>query len=302
MQLREFFETVYVPRKLRGKSQNSIRLYQQCIKQFERTLGRAANVEDLTDDNVLRHLARRSNVAPATRNKELTELKAMWRLATQKGMLATWPEIQDEPEPEQAPIAWLQSELTRLLEACARQSDTICGIPASLWWAGLVRIIVDTGERISAVRQAEFSWLSDDWLLVPATARKGKTRDRRYKLHADTIALLDAIRAAGKGSGLIFPWDRTPNSIWARYAKVIESAGLPTGRKHSFHAVRKTHGSVIYAAGLDPQEALDHTDRRTTQKYIDPRFVQKTHASDVLASYLRGDHWESPPQQKRESA
>jgi len=286
MLLEKFFETVYLPRRLRGKSERSTILYRLCINRFSETVGHKATIFDLTEDNVLAHLARRSNVAPATRNKELAELTAMWRLASQRGLLKTWPDIKSEHEPERSPIAWLADEMQQLLKGVAKQTGSIGNVPAWMWWQGLVRLTLDTGERISAVRVAKWDWIQSEWILVPAEARKGKTRDKRYRIGPLTASILDQIRHTKADEEAIFPWPYCNNYLWVKYRKVLVDAGLPTTRKHAFHALRKSCASVIHAAGLDATDCLDHSDRRTTQRYLDPRFTRSEQPCDILAQYL----------------
>lgn len=286
MLLSEFFENVYTPKRLRGKSKNSVRLYRLCIRQFEKTLGRQAYVSDLTEERVLQHLARRSNVAPATRNKELAELKAMWRLASQLGHLESWPDIQDEPEPERDPIAWMPHELQKLLDQAARLEGEVGEIPAWLWWSAIIRVILDTGERVGAVLAMEWAWVQGEWLRVPAEFRKGKTRDRSYRLSKQTLQILDLIRACNR-QRQVLPYPKHKNYLWSEFRGIVADAGLPTGRKYQFHCLRKTVGSAVYAAGSDPQDTLDHSDRRTTQRYLDPRLTRKTATCDILAAYLQ---------------
>lgn len=285
MLLLDFFETIYFPRRLRGKSERSTILYRLCVKRFSETVGHAATVDDLTEDNVLLHLSARSGVSAATRNKELSELTALWRLASQRGMLTTWPDVKSEVEPERAPIAWLAEELDQLFTGINKLDGDVGGIPAWLWWQGLVRLMLDTGERISAVRHAQWGWIQNDWVLVPAEARKGKTRDKRYRIGPLTLEVLTQIRFHSKAKD-VFPWPYVDNYLWTKYREVLKKANLPSSRKHAFHALRKTTGSVIYAAGMDATDALDHSDRRTTQRYLDPRFTKKEQPCDILASYL----------------
>ena len=187
MLLEDFLRDVYIPRKLRGKSAGSIRLYRLCLSQFGRTLGRVPSVLDLTEDNILLHLSRRSNIAPATRNKELAQLLALWRFANQRGMINTWPQIGKEHEPERDPIAWMPDELEKLLTGAKRVCGNIGNAPASIFWLAMIRTILDTGERVGAIRQVKKNWVQGEWLLVPAEARKGKTRDRRYRLSPETL-------------------------------------------------------------------------------------------------------------------
>jgi integrase len=300
MLLTDFFENVYSPVRLRGKSENSKRLYRLCLVQFGRTLGYPPNVEDLTEANVLRHLSRRSDVAPATRNKELAELTALWRLAAQRKLIDTWPDVDSEHEPERAPIAWLPDELAALLSGAAKMEGVIGQVPASTWWTALIRVTLDTGERISAVRYARWNWIQGNWLLVPAENRKGKTRDRRYRLGDVTMESLEELKKHGYDGKNVFPWPYVDNYLWLKYKAVLAAAGLPSTRKHQLHCLRKTVGSAVYAAGLDPQDALDHSDRRTTQRYLDPRFTRTQQACDVLADFLAKPTRKPSP--KRDSA
>jgi len=286
MLISEFFDSVYVPRRLRGKSQKTIRLYGLTIKQFGRSLGKLAELSDLTEDNVLAHLARRHEVAPATRNKELSQLIAIWRLAAQRKLIDTWPDLQAEDEPERAPIAWLDNELTRLLAAAARMPRRIGKIPQRVYWTLLIRLILDTGERSGAIRQTEWSWFQGEWLFVPAESRKGKTRDRRYRLSKETLTAIAAMRESSTDKQFVFPWPFSESYFWVKYRAVVKEAGLPTSRNHQLHCLRKTTASAVYAAGLDPQEALDHSDKRTTRRYLDKRFTRSEQPCDVLAIFL----------------
>jgi integrase len=286
MLLTDFFETVYVPRRLRGKSPASVRLYRLCLMQFGRSLERLPAVADLTDENILMHLARRHAVSAATRNKELSQLLALWRYACQRGLLTTWPDVRPEKEPERSPIAWMPDELSRLVATAESIGGFIGDIPAAIWWTPLIRISLDTGERIGAVRSIQWSWLQGEWLLVPAEARKGKTRDRRYRLSQDTLDSIANLRKPTGRRKEMFPWPYGENYLWNRYHVILKAAGLPKTRKHQLHALRKTFGSVVHAAGMDAQSALDHADRRTTQRYLDPRLARETNPCEPIAAYL----------------
>jgi integrase len=215
-------------------------------------------------------------------------------------MVDNFPDVPKENEPQRVPQAWLQEEVEQLLSTISGLDGTMRGttIPNWLWWRTLVMVILDTGERIGAVRQAEWDWVSAESILIPAEFRKGGKRDKWFPLSPDTQQLLVQLRHITDDKRKVFPWHYCEMYIWTQYRSILEKAGLPTGRKCGFHRHRKTHASVAYAAGLDPQELLDHCDRRTTQRYLDARFSRKTQASDILADWLRNP----PTTEKRKQA
>jgi integrase len=289
MKLSEFFEGQYKIRRLRGRSQNTVRLYRSSIRNLEKTIGRTVFLADLTDDNIARlmqDIIDRGG-SPYTSNKERSQLLAIWRFAAQLKMVDTWPTVMAEHVPERVPVAWLVDDVLALLDAASNAKGYIGSAPANLWWPALLSLALDTGERIGAVCQAEWSWVDRDWILIPAEARKGKTRDRRYKISPETIERLRQLRKFSCGSTKIFVWPYNRTYLWTRYSKLLKEAGLPYGPKDKFHKLRKTLASVAHAAGLDAQEILDHQSRRTTQKYLDIRFTRETQPSQILADWLR---------------
>jgi site-specific recombinase XerD len=289
MRIGDFFEDNYRPRKLRGRSQNTVRLYRSSIKNLEKTLGRQATLEDFTDETialVMQTILDRGG-SPFTANKERSQLLALWRYAAQTGLLTIWPTITPENEPERIPIAWLQEDIHQLIATIDRQTNSIGNIPAKMWWRGVVCICLDTGERIGAVAQCRWDWLEGSWLLVPAEARKGRKRDRRYLLSQETMRAIADVRPFSTRDGAIFPWPYCSTYLWTKFTKLLKEAGLPHGRKDKFHRLRKTLGSVVYAAGLDAQDILDHQNKRTTQAYLDPRFSRSVQPSQIIADWLR---------------
>jgi integrase len=128
----------------------------------------------------------------------------------------------------------------------------------------------DTAERIDGV--LSLRWIDMEWdtssLIIKAEGRKGSRADRRYVVHPTTCATLGRIANAGP---LVFTWDRSPTSMWDHYRRILEAAGLPTGRETMFHALRKTHATELHRSGGDATASLDHADARTTRRYLGQR-------------------------------
>jgi hypothetical protein len=178
--LQDFFESYYLPLKLRSRSRNTIRLYRHSVRSFGKFLDRPAKLTDLTDDTVSAYLAWlvSRKLSPYTVNKERSQLLAIWNYAARKGHVATFPDVQPERVPQRVPQAWTTDELSRLIESCRSQSGDVCGVPAADWWTALHLVIWDTAERIGAVLQLTWRGYQQPWLLIPAETSErvaGKT-------------------------------------------------------------------------------------------------------------------------------
>ncbi|NLX55090.1 MAG: site-specific integrase [Planctomycetaceae bacterium] len=283
MLLHDFFETIYLPLKLRNRSDNTVRLYRYSIRCFEETLGRPATLEDLTDTQVSMHLARlvADKRSPYTVNKERSQLLAIWSFAARKRYVEAFPDVEPEVAPKRAPLAWLESDMRRLVQACHDQTGYYDGIPAATWWIAIHEVCWDTAERIGAIRQLTWEHLnSDGWLIVPAELRKGKREDKCFLLGPDTLGTLQAISLPERR--LIFPWPFSTTYLYHVYRKILRRAGLPTDSRSKFHRLRRTAASYYEAAGGNATDLLGHANRETTKRYLDPRIVKQKQPSEVL--------------------
>ena len=282
-----FFDNHYRPLRLRGRSPETSRLYRISIRHFDETMGRDAVLTDLTNENINRHLQRIRDKgrAPATVNKDLSQLGAIWRFASRHGHVGNWPEVRKEIEPKRVPMAWTPQEVRQLLATIEAMAGMLGNVAERSFWGAIVRLCLDTGERIGAVRVAQWDWLNDDWLIVPAESRKGKTRDRAYQLSPHTMELLGELRKAAIGS-TIFYFPREPGYLWRRLAHIQAKAGLPVDRRSKWHRMRRTVATAVHASGGDAQAAMDHSSRKTTDSYIDPRATKTVANSSVVTDYL----------------
>lgn len=277
----------YEAKKLRNGSDNTLRLYKHTLSSFAQFLGRPPAVSDLTDETIETFMFRTVKLggSPASANKHRSQITALWRFAYHRKLTEKWPDVKPMKEPEQVVLAWMPDEVDMLMAACRRVQGSICGATAALWWRTLLSVLLETGERIGAIMQLEKTSLTEQWIIVPAKFRKGKTRDRIYKLEPETMELVRKL-ADETDSPLIFPWPYRPNYLWNRYRKLIDDAGLPIGRKRAFHALRKTCASAVQRAGGDATAALDHASPKTTKRYLDQRIVGGESPSSLLKRFL----------------
>lgn len=260
------------------------RQYGFAFKDFTAALGRAPTLDDLTDDNVVLMMAWQQNkkLAVKTINERRGRINAFWSWLTKRGILRTWPTTPPIPEPERIPVAWSPEQISQLFKCCRKLPGTIDLIRACDWWYSLHLALWDTGERITALVNCEWSHLSGAWLVIPAELRKGRKKDKSYELHEDTLAAIEVIHAQDQARSKIWPWPYCEAYLWARYKTIRQKFGLPTDRKSSFHRMRKSVATHFEAAGGNATELLSHTSRKVTESYLDPRFLKPPQAKDKL--------------------
>jgi integrase len=282
--LESFYETYFEPLKLRGRADNTRRLYRTTLRTFGKFLTRPPELNDLTDDTVSRFLDwfLRLPRSPFSANKERSNLLAIWRFACRKNFVDHWPDVEPDAEPERIPQAWTAAQIAQLLAACNDVKGTISGVPACLWWRTLHLVAWDTGERIGGIRDLRWSHVDrvGGWVLVPAELRKGGKADRIYRLADDTLASLAELRAVS--AKYVFPWPYSRNYLWNRYGKLLRESGLPHDRSRKFHCIRRSVASHYEAAGGNATTLLGHSGRKVTMAYLDPRIVKPESAIDRL--------------------
>lgn len=283
MTLRELFD-LYRVRKLLGASETTVKKYLRTIALADKLIGRTATVDDLTDDLVAALMQAKIDKGRTnhTANDARAKICALWTWGAKKRFVDTFPDVDQLKAPETIPTAWTVEELPRVFAACDLAKRDMCGVPGSLWWRALLSVLWDSGERLGAILDAKWSRLAGEWLTVPASARKGKTRDKVYRLHPDTLELLQRMRAYHDRDELL-PADCSYASLFDRFRSMLRRAGLPCDRKHLFHAIRRSVASHAKAAGGDATAILDHSDATITKRYyLDPRVTGTQAPVDIL--------------------
>lgn len=280
MFLCDYLIDVYAP--LRGLSARSITLYRYTLNAFSEFAGHQTTLDDLEELTVSRFLAARMTVkAAATVAKDRAQLRALWEMAARRGLAKTWPTLRRIRVPERVPEAWLTDEFQRLLHAAAQEPGLIDGVPAGDFWKALVRLLYETGERVSAAMALEWSDVRPDSVLYRAETRKGQTRDILRSITPSCHAAIEAIR---RPRAMVFAWPFAKSMLWYRMGRICRRAGLPSDRRSKFHRIRRTTASHYAAAGGDAQRLLDHSSPAVTRRYLDPRILPEIRASDLLPS------------------
>lgn len=314
--VKDFFETVVRPIKLRGKSPLTIEGYDEAIRVYER-YWRALDpsratvplpLDALSDELVGCYLLSRSDVEPASRNKHLRYLSSLAKLAASKGFIPAPLGLKEEDEPKRKRRCWSIEEVERLLQVTASLSDSkqprllryrrrrIGDTPAAYWWLALILVVYNTGVRISAVMsiRVEDLDLARGRLLVRAEMQKDK-EDQEFSLLPETIAALQLLKpqrltrlfqewpfdkARATGIHRKYRW----STLTQHLSKLLGAAGLPTTRLDKFHKLRRTFCTqVARKRGKEiAREVMGHSTQQVTNVYIDDRFMELPSVAEIL--------------------
>jgi integrase len=298
MTLDDFLTQIYVPLKLRGRSQESIRLLRHAITQFSRWLGRPAVLEDFDDLVVSQFLAKRGEkLAPESVARERSGLIALWNLAQARGLVRLRPCVTTELVPERTPRALTEGELTRLFAVSERSTGWVGPVPARVFFPTLIAVLFYSGERITATLSIARDQYRRPWLIVPPHTRKGKRRERVYELPPWVCDMLDEMLTYHRAER-VFHWGATMTALRKRWKTLTRRAGLGDGREVQFHVLRKSTGSHLHAAGGDATAYLGQSSDSITRKsYLDPRITgsRRPKPWELLPTLRSEDQPPDPP-------
>jgi len=296
MTLDSFLLTVYVPLRLRGRSPESVRLLRHAITQFSRWLGRPALLDDLDDLVVSQWLtARGERLAPNSVARERSGILAIWNFAQARGLVRLRPAVAPELIPERVPRAFTADELVRLAASAKLATGWVGPVPAGTFFAALVAVGLETGERINAILSTPRHCWTRPTLTVPARVRKGGRVERVYELSPEACDLVDRVTA--HVGPTVFWWEASGTALRKRWKTITRRAGLGDGRDVQFHALRRSTASHLAAAGFDATAFLGHSsDRITRRSYLDPRVVDaaRPKAWAAMPRVFRPDNQEPP--------
>lgn len=101
---------------------------------------------------------------------------SVWRWAVRKKLIGHYPDVPKFKEPKRLPRAKLIDEISAALEACRDETRDVAGVPGYLFWQALILTIYDTGLRIGATMQLQWSGFDPvaETIFIDATTQKQK--------------------------------------------------------------------------------------------------------------------------------
>lgn len=284
-----------------GQHQRSAGWIDDGLARFNEAIGARRLMRSVGTSDIGNYLAqRRLKVGPATANRDLNIIRALWRFAARRlkadvGEMPDWPALrQVEPAPRK-----------RTLRSPER--DKLLGeLPPDL--ALLLAFCLTTGARVSSARA--LTWSDVD----PGTITFREVKSRRSgETHTLRTRAIDAIlaRVRGQHKSFVFTYicrrsrgkrkagERYPFSRdgWRkRWSAAREAAGLGDV---VFHDSRRTAGVELLRATGNlrlVQQLLGHADIATTARIYTPLLVDDLAAGMAKVSRSIPEKETAPPE------
>jgi integrase len=307
MTLAKFFDTVYRPLRLRGRSPKTSTLYHATINAYRKWL----RAEGIADEPAIEHLEelmlarfleqRAANKSPYTAEKERSQLMSLARLAWERRVpgMDRLPTCPPGVLPDKVPHAWSVDELQRLFAAASAAKGKVGPVPARIFFPALIATAFETGERIGALLAAVPADYQRPHLTIEPAARKGGKRGRTYSLSPDCCERIEGLLSFC--TPRIFDWPYEHTYLYAKLKPILKAAGL-AGRRVGFHQVRRSAISHIAAAGGDPVAFAGHANPSVTKRwYLDPRMADRGPKPHELLPRLDQPHQAPPPPSLRKA-
>ena len=272
--------------------------------------GRILNVKKIASvgsSDIVRYVAGRwkergvgkgSLTSPATINKELRHLRAVFRKAKKLGFLASAPDFDFLKVPRKIPTWIPPDELAKLYRACevARLPKGLPYPPAD-WWRALLVFGYMTGWRIGSMLALERAGVDLDagTAFSPADDNKGG-RDQVIALPPLIVEHLKRIPSFGP---LFFPWGHQERTLYTQFAAIQAEAAVKPARgkgRYGFHDLRRAF-ATLNAGRLSAdvlQALMQHQSYTTTQGYIDLARQMRPASHDVFVPDLGTDKGAGP--------
>lgn len=257
--------------------------YTRTLRRFEESLGRPAEIRDLSYENVNEWIKQLQRCLGAVTVRNYRRAFLMfWNYLAANGELEPYAR-QRVRQPKVTPqivSSWTLDQLTLLLKAAETLDGRLrCGIPVNEFMVAWLWVGFDTGLRPSDMRLVKWNQVYSEQGCVTIVQHKTKY------LHTASLSQqsIDALQSlASPKRDRVFPLGKGGMRRWElRLFSKAADFGFTRQSGEGLGRLRSLHATEIYKAeGLSAAaESLGHVGGTRTVKahYIDAKAVQKRH-------------------------
>lgn len=245
------------------------------VARYSRHLGRAAVLDDFSDENVnawASAMIESGELARRTIHSYRRGLLILWRYSDETGLVANRPgRLRKIKTPKLIPTAWSAEQVGVLLQtAMALDGFYRCGVNRATFWAAVILAIWDTGLRIGDLLRIGREHVGEDG--VGCLVQKKTGWPLMFRLSPPAAEMVLRIRHDSRER--IFGDVVSRKTAFATFRQIARAAGLSGGTKK----IRKSGATAVEAAS--PGAAMAYLGHKTPglayQYYVDPRLIQQT--------------------------
>ncbi|MGA2067413.1 MAG: tyrosine-type recombinase/integrase [Thermoguttaceae bacterium] len=223
-----------------------------------------------------------SKLSPASVNRDLRHLKAVFRRALDWGYLRAVPKIVKVKEPEKMGKVITPEHFQAIYAACKDASKPAgLACPPAEWWQALLVFALCTGWRIEEILSLRREDL--DLETGRVITRHGDNKGGRDETDYLTPEALDHVRRVVGFHPLVFHWPHPRRTLEREFHRIQKAAGIdlpcPDARVHEcntachrygFHALRRGFATLNVGRMSAPelQRKMRHKSFTTTLRYI----------------------------------
>lgn len=245
------------------------------VRTFERWLGRAPLIQDLTEFTVsrfLRDLEASRSFSQKTISGRRGDLLAIWRHAADRGLIDPPRRVRIVKVPEPMPTAWTPAEMAALLKAAKALTGYLSnGLPRGRYFHDLLRTAYETGLRRSDLLKLKMRSVDDRGVCVVLQRKTG--RAHACAVRPETLESLRwlAKRLEENGEARADQplwWPYTPRQLYHWIKKICRAAGVRDGALQQARRTGATHAERA-APGTAARYLGHATDSQAKRHYID---------------------------------
>jgi integrase len=287
--LREFFHERYRPQRLLGKSHKTELAYFVTFDRLALFLGKPPRLSDLNDETLAAFAEWRRDVTQvkaATVARDMVCIKAIWRFARDVGLLRLGPTVKTMPFVTPPPVSYTEEQLNTIFAAIQTEPQPVLiapkvYVPGPVWWTAVYLTFWDSAERFSALfdlKEADLD-LEGGSVHFRAETRKGGMEDNLQPIEPRTVEAIEKLLshyANRRGDYAVFRWAANRNTIFGRWGRILDRAGVPNQPRKKFHLLRSSRATHEHILGGDATAKLTHKSNVTTRKhYLDKKLIAK---------------------------